>query len=602
MSPATEDFPDAPGSRRRLEEALAAHRAGESARAERLYRQLLKRHPSAPILLHQLGLLLHQTGRFSEARAALAEAERIAPERTILLLNHARILARQGRTGEAAQRFRHLHALQPDSGEIAREFALALADSGDWRSAEALLSGWVADHPADHAAQLTLGDLYLQAGGFTEAVESWRAAQQADGDVSDSALHRIGNLQLRLGRGEDAWTTFTEAAARNRRAPWVHCGLAAAAAAVGDFAVMRREAEAAVAVDELSYTAWYQLTMTPEGCTDETAARLRRAIDKTGADPGFWLLHMALGRTLDRLGLRDEGFAAFAQAHALKSRLPPQYRRGGVAAECAQIRSALGKTFLANAGAQHPARVRPIFIVGMPRSGTTLVESILGAHPDVAAGGERRLLDEWLARHGGAAAVADPPGWIRDAAPATLAALREAWERNAATAPGAAAMTDKLPENFLYLGPLAAALPNAAIVHVSRDPRDTCVSCFTTALSGTRAADLATLEDLGRFYREYERLMDFWRDTLDPGRILEVRYETLVREPESTIRRLLEALRLPWHPQCLSFHEAPQSVSTASVYQVRRPINTDSLGQWRRFAAHLGPLLAVLGEALPEEH
>jgi hypothetical protein len=323
---------------------------------------------------------------------------------------------------------------------------------------------------------------------------------------------------------------------------------------------------------------------------------VRHAIARTGADPGFWLLHLALGRILDRLGQHDEAFAAFTRAHDLKSRLPGhQYR--DFQAEFARVRDCLGRDFIERTRALEPARTRPVFIVGMPRSGTTLIEAILASHPAVTAGGEMRLVGDWVARHGGTAATADVPGWIGGLDRAHLATLREAWQRSLRTVPGATGIvTDKLPENFLFLGALAAAFPNAGFVYARRNGLDTCISCFTTALAGRRAASLPTLEALGGYFREAAGLMDFWKGILPTRRIVEVRYEHLVREPESTIRRLLSELDLPWDPACLDFHESTRSVSTASVYQVRRPINTDSVARWRRFAAHLDPLKAALGE------
>jgi len=138
-------------------------------------------------------------------------------------------------------------------------------------------------------------------------------------------------------------------------------------------------------------------------------------------------------------------------------------------------------------------------------------------------------------------------------------------------------------------------------VHVRRNPLDTCVSCFTTALAGRRAANLPTLARLGAYYQAYEQLAEFWEHVLPPGRVIDVSYETLVQDPEPAVRGLLDDLGLEWHPGCLEFHKSPGSVSTASVYQVRRPINTDSLGQWRRFAGHLDELHTALGDDAEDE-
>lgn len=588
---------------RELDQVLGADRAHDLERAETLRRQVLQQHRGEAPVLQQLGILLHRRGRFDDARQALSQAERIAPDRVEFLLDHARILLEQRRPAEAVIRFRRAQRLQPRSPQAVSGLAQTLVANGQWPEAQKLLAHWLERHPDDHAAWLLLGDLHSQVGDLPEALSAWRMVRTGSRELAQSATYRIGNLQLRLGEGDAAWQTFSEAAGEYSEAAWPRCGLAAAASERADFEVMRREAEQAVAMEELSYTAWYQLTMTPEGCTEEAAHGVRNAIARAGANPEFWLLHMALGRILDRLGQHDEAFAAFTRAHALKSRLPGhQYR--DFRAEFARARSSLGCDFIERTRALEPSRTRPIFIVGMPRSGTTLIEAILASHPAVAAGGEMRLVGDWVARHGGTVATADVPGWIGGLDRENLATLREAWQRSLRTVPGAAGIvTDKLPENFLFLGALAAAFPDAGFVYARRNGLDTCISCFTTALAGRRAASLPTLESLGGYYREATRLMDFWKDILPPRRIVEVPYEDLVREPDSTIRRLLSELGLPWDSACLDFHEVTRSVSTASVYQVRRPINTDSMAQWRRFATHLGPLKAALGENVPaEEH
>jgi len=579
--------------------AVEAHRRHELDRAESLYRELLRRDRRQPLVLHQLGLLLHAAGRTAEAHRALADAERLVPDHPGLLLNQARLLAGDGHAREAAVRLERLHAGSPDAGDIACELATARANGGAWRLAIDDLARFLDSHPDDHDVRLLLGDLHLSGGDDPEALECWRTVSEAGGDRGDAARHRIGNLHLRLGDAVAATAAFSGAATRGGSASWVHSGLAAAAGERGDFAEMKREAEVAVALDPLNSTAWYQLTMTPAGCTDATERGLRQALARRAGNPEFWLLHLALGRVLDRRGRRDEAFAAFSRAHALKGRLP-DHRYRDFETEFGRVRARLGPDFVERMGHFAPVRIRPVFIVGMPRSGTTLVESILAGHPDVAAGGEMRLVEAWVARHGGAAAGADISGWIGKLDRRTFATLREAWERSLRTvAAPAPCVTDKLPENFIFLGALAAAFPAAGIVHVHRGALDTCVSCFTTALAGQRAASLPTLESLGGYYRGYRELMDFWQRVL-PGRIIDVSYEALVREPEAAVRRLLGALGLEWDPGLLAFHQSARPVSTASLYQVRRPINTDSLGQWRRFSGHLGALRDALGEHADE--
>jgi hypothetical protein len=229
---------------------------------------------------------------------------------------------------------------------------------------------------------------------------------------------------------------------------------------------------------------------------------------------------------------------------------------------------------------------RAVFIVGMPRSGTTLVEQILSSHPDVAAGGEMafwgRRAPAWLA---GTDPLAD------DSRLADLA--RDYRGELSAISPTAARVTDKNPLNFAWLGLIRLAMPDAYIVHCRRNAVDTCLSCFMTSFSGGNSF-AASRADLVFYYRDYARLMSHWRSTIPARRFLEIDYEELVTAPEVTTRRLVAFCELPWHPDCLAPERNRRSVQTASVVQARRPIYTGSVARWRRYHPWLGALQDLL--------
>jgi hypothetical protein len=221
----------------------------------------------------------------------------------------------------------------------------------------------------------------------------------------------------------------------------------------------------------------------------------------------------------------------------------------------------------------------------MPRSGTTLVEQIISAHPEVHGAGEINLFGALVSRMSGQLSEAGLQGLAGGYLDAT-----------SRLGPGKARLTDKSISSFELIGLIHLCLPNARIIHCRRDLRDVCVSCFSTRFSGGHdyAYDLG---ELGRFARLHERLMAHWRQVLPPGRIFEVEYEALVEDLEGGARGLVEHLGLGWNEACLRFHESGRNVGTASFAQVRRPIYKDSVGRWRRFAANLGPLLEALDEA-----
>jgi hypothetical protein len=243
----------------------------------------------------------------------------------------------------------------------------------------------------------------------------------------------------------------------------------------------------------------------------------------------------------------------------------------------------------------------PVFIVGMPRSGTTLIEQIVASHPDVTGAGELSALRHVVDAHGmfpeWLAALSDGPG---EAAARVLEQLgRDYLARTVPLARGGARLVDKMPGNFALAGLIALMLPGARIIHTRRDAVDTCLSCYTKLFGGDQPFTYDQAE-LGRFYRAYERLMAHWRALLPPERFIEVDYEAVVDNVEYEARRLIEFLGLPWSDACLNFHQDRRVVRTASANQVRRPIYGTSRGRWRAYAAYLGPLLGALGAGMPQ--
>lgn len=251
--------------------------------------------------------------------------------------------------------------------------------------------------------------------------------------------------------------------------------------------------------------------------------------------------------------------------------------------------------FAARRGFGDPSE-RPVFIVGMPRSGTTLTEQIAASHPLVHGAGELTDLQR-IARtitraprhttqHFDDIAALDAQRSAKAAA-AYLSALRR-------HAPGAARVTDKMPHNFQLLGLVALLLPNARIVHCRRDPIDNCVSCFMQHFLETHGYN-ANLAKLGLYYREYHRLMEHWRRVL-PIEIFDIGYETLIGDQEGSSRALIAHLGLEWDDACLAFHQTERAVQTPSRWQVRQPIHKNSIKRWKRYEGHLGPLVSALGD------
>ena len=251
--------------------------------------------------------------------------------------------------------------------------------------------------------------------------------------------------------------------------------------------------------------------------------------------------------------------------------------------------------FLARAPKARSSSTRSALVVGMPRSGTSLVEQILSTHPQVHGAGE---MDDFPTMVQGISSFvpgdAVYPECMSDVSQSLMDQLVDARSQSLDRASAAPVVIDKMPMNFLHLGLVAMVSPGARVIHCVRDPVDTCLSCFFQHFGGPHYAFSTQLESLASFYRQYDRLMKHWQEVL-PLEIMTVRYEDLVADAENVSRRMLDFLGMDWAPQVLRFHENRRTVKTASYAQVRRPLYSTSVGRSERYAHRLGPLMTLQG-------
>ena len=302
------------------------------------------------------------------------------------------------------------------------------------------------------------------------------------------------------------------------------------------------------------------------------------------------LLHFALGKACLDLGESERAFRHLNEGNRMK-RATFAYDPEATALWMASIPQVFTSALLEAKAGQGAASDVPVFVLGMPRSGTTLLEQVLASHPDIHGAGEMRHMQ----------GLVDSLGSFPDSAagltPEQLAAMGAAYlGRVAPLAQGRRHVVDKMPSNFLYAGLIRLILPDARIIHCRRDPVDTCLSCYTKLFTSEQAFSY-DLAELGGFHSAYQALMAHWRAALPASHFLDVDYEAVVADLEAEARRILGFLGLPWDDACLRFHETERPVRTASVNQVRQPVYRSSAGRWRAHAAQLGPLLAALGAA-----
>ena len=310
-------------------------------------------------------------------------------------------------------------------------------------------------------------------------------------------------------------------------------------------------------------------------------------------------LDFALGKAYADLKDHDRSFRHLLAGNAAK-RATIAYDEQAAFALFDRIESLFTPDLIAaKSGGGDPSPM-PIFIIGMPRSGTTLVEQIIASHPVVYGAGELQNFNDVVLTVRGPDGNSLPyPEFV---AALDAAALQQIGARYIALVRALAAkyeradtarITDKMPSNYYFAGLIHLALPNAKIIHTIRDPVDTCISCFSKLFSAEQNHTY-DLSELGRYYRRYERLMAHWRSVLPAGCILDVRYEDIVSDVEQQARRIIAYCGLPWTDRCLSFHETERPVRTASATQVRQPIYSSAVGRWRVYEQHLGPLLDAL--------
>lgn len=473
--------------------------------------------------------------------------------RALELGRRALTLRRAGQPGEAAALLRQAVALAPRHAGLLGNLGNALLASGAQQEALRVLARAAALEPHSGALAYNLGTAELAAGALDSARASLERAL-ALGGVEAATRVNLGRLAEIEGRREAAAEQWQQAAELAPGLARPHYLLAR----IGRLAD-RRPLERLAAASDTS----------PE-------ARVEACF--------------GLGYALERAGDCAQAFAWFERGNALQRARLPAFDADAHEAELARLaRVHDAELFRAHPGA-HPSEA-PLLLVGLPRSGTTLAESILAAHPAVAARGERREL-ELLAR---ALRLRAEP---ERAASLTLAQRHAAAERYLtalALPPGALRATDKLPGNYVHLGLAALLIAGARVVHCRRDPLDTALSLFTTLFEGEALAYSYDLATIARVLRAERRLMAHWRAHL-PLPIHALDYEALVADVEAGSRALVSFADLPWDPVCLA-RPAAGAVFTASAWRVREPVDARSVGRWRRFARELEPLRALLADA-----
>lgn len=530
---------------------------------------------------------VHARGNFAEAESAYRALLRGDGPREPVLRALVELYVQGRRPGDAIDTLVALTGEVPDSIYYYARLAALLEAIEQPDAAIAHYRRLLARQPEMAAAHYNVALLYKRAKQPDQAIAAYEEAIRLGIDRVEEVYSNLGVLFAERHDAGKAREWYGRALAANPVYVPALFNLAGLHEELGD-------REQAMALYErilaLNPRHWASLARLAHGVrvtsgNDHLVQRLQRGVAATEGNPEPQeSLYFALGKVMDDLGRYDDAFAAYRSANELAGLRHPPHDRRAVEKNFDRIIELINATWIRARSTD--LKARPVFICGMFRSGSTLVEQILGAHAEVATGGELDYLP-WLVKRD----LGVFPVQVEPATKAELESIgNEYLSRLAAQFPGAANVTDKQPGNFLLLGLIKAIFPRARIIYTRRDCQDTCLSIYFQQLDNalTYATDPG---DIVHYYRQHERLMEHWRQCLGAD-IHMVDYDELVRSPEPVLRRLLDFLGLPWDERCLNFQEARVQVKTASLWQVREPLHPRSSGRWKNYASRLAQFAA----------
>ncbi len=577
---------------------VACQQKGDGAAAVAHLKTAVALRPASADFANNLGIAELKFGDLDAAERSFEKALALNPRLAQAHYNLGLVFMKRRQRERAIACFRQAIALVPDYGNAQLMLGNALSETGQHDEAIAVYRGLAALVPGEVAPLFNLATACKAARRYKEAAEL--ARRILDADPNNAFAHNlIAKFLWSAGRYDEAERQARRAAALDPKDAEPHNTLGMVLTALGRFDEATASLEAALALAPAYPEAIYNLLMASKAhSSPEFAARIE-AMLPLGPPPNLMAtLHFALGKIYDDLGDYARAFENFRAGNDLavskESFSAPNWD-----AHIDRLIAVFSPEFFAARANLGTSSRRPIFIVGMPRSGTTLVEQIVASHPEAAAGDELDAIPDLVKGLPQRLGTATPyPACVAEMGEPGARAMALEYLADLDRVDSASArVTDKQPFNFEHLGLLALLFPQATFIHCRRDPLDTCLSCYFQ-MFGPRVDFSFNLENLGAYYRGYRRLMNHWRRVL-PVSMLEVDYEETVADQEGTSRRLIEHCGLPWDDRCLTFHKTQRPVGTSSAWQVRRPIYKDSVGRWRHYEPFLKPLQAALEEPRP---
>lgn len=578
---------------------IALFDAGLYEEAEECHAQALALAPHLLQSLNNMGSIERVRQNSTKALEWYRKALSVNPAYLEALTNIGAVLLEVDRPEEAIEPLVKVLNISANSPEALCNLGLAYYKLNDFDKAISLLQRSLEYRPGYSEAVVGLSQVLLDSGNIAQAEQILSQAVQHMSS-SSNAWSLLGAIYTEQAKSDLAENAYRKALEIDAQHPDALTGLANLSLESGDIGASESLLLNALQQDPQHLGARFHLVQIKKIKPGDSNLVALEAIladkDHLSVDKQI-SLHYALGKAYDDLEQFDRAFEHFSEGSKLK-RKKVHYSAEADSLRTQKIIDIYTPDFYSKLQGVGNGSDVPIFIVGMPRSGTTLIEQIVSSHPQVYGAGE---LSDFLDLYPSLQAIHAQQSDGRSDYPTHLERL----DKHALTQwgslyvdglkrfGGSNHVTDKMPGNYMALGLIRLALPNARIIHIKRNPIDTCLSCYTRLFNRHQNASYDLVE-LGRHYLNYARIMEHWKLVLPQNSIIEVQYENLIGNTEFETRRLIQSLGLDWNEACLSFHQNKRSVRTASLTQVREPIYKSSQGRWHHYEKHLAPLLHEL--------
>ncbi|WP_170335455.1 tetratricopeptide repeat-containing sulfotransferase family protein [Ruegeria arenilitoris] len=551
--------------------------------------------PNFDRAINNLGSIARDEGDLGKASELYRKALRINPGSTETANNLVSVLIEAEKLAEAGEFAKARLKISPRDAELHRNFGRLLVLQNDLDSAEACFRTSIDIDSTKADSFVGLSQVLFEKNHPKLALIEAEQALRLDPDNA-AACHQLALVEAHLGEVEKAETLHKRALELKPEMTASHLALGHLAMEQGKFEAARQRFETAAELADDKLSALIALARLEKVTENSEVFQSLEAVSssvETLLPQKAVAYHYAMGDCYERLGRYDEAFSSFEKGARVKRGLI-SYDPNEIDQLTDDLIATFNRSTIERLRSCAISSAKPIFIVGMPRSGTTLTESILDAHPDVFGAGELNDLQNVFGRLPDG--TTNVPRALRSTTAEALTRCAEDYvEALTAHSPNAVHLVDKMPANFQLIGLIHAILPNAKIIHIAREPMDICLSCYTRLFERSQLHSYDQ-QELGQYFNNYIRLMNHWRETLPEHAFHNIHYEDLVDDIDGVARGMIEYCGLDWTDACLEFYSGERRVRTASVQQVRQPLYSSSKAKWRRYERYLQPLMETVGE------